>query len=241
MAWDGNSPAPDDQVLDLLLSEGGWLRRASFGWLPAAYMRTMPAFYRGVAPVLGHDHGSPPGISKHSQKKPKYPVVKDMELCDPDAKVNKKLPRFVTPEGAAEEIECEIEVRQFCDMQVFNMIPGQAKSRQEAIEKVSSPGASTYEQCKNCYINATQVGSCSKCGTNSMLVPNCCSHGGAWAGKCTIDASEDGGGHTWAEGYDACNAPEPAQRVQRKRGKHGGRGKQRHYRTKVKVLGYNPP
>ena len=33
MAWGPNARAPDDQVLDKLLKEGGWLARASFGWL----------------------------------------------------------------------------------------------------------------------------------------------------------------------------------------------------------------
>jgi len=45
-------------VLDKLLSEDGWLSRASFGWLPASYMRTMPAYYNGVVPVIEHDHGT---------------------------------------------------------------------------------------------------------------------------------------------------------------------------------------
>jgi hypothetical protein len=51
-------------VLDKLLKEGGWLARASFGWLPSSYMRTMPSYYRGVDPVIDHDHGSAPGQDK---------------------------------------------------------------------------------------------------------------------------------------------------------------------------------
>ena len=70
MAWEGNRRAPDDQVLDTLLKEGGWLSRASFGWLPAAYLRTMPAYYRGVVPVIDHDHGNMPGLLNHSEAKP---------------------------------------------------------------------------------------------------------------------------------------------------------------------------
>ena len=54
MAWEGNRQVPDDQVLDLLLTQGGWLKRASFGWLPTAYLRTMPSYYRGVVPVRAH-------------------------------------------------------------------------------------------------------------------------------------------------------------------------------------------
>ena len=64
------------RVLDLLLSDGQWLKRASFGWLPVAYLRTMPAFYRGVDPIIEHDHGSAPGLIKHSEAKPSYPPVR---------------------------------------------------------------------------------------------------------------------------------------------------------------------
>merc|ERR1712072_37859 len=67
MAYKPNHKAPDDQVLDKLLVEGGWLKRASFGWLPAAYLRTVPSYYRGVDPIIDHDHGNPPGLLKHSE------------------------------------------------------------------------------------------------------------------------------------------------------------------------------
>ena len=79
MAYGPNKRAPDDQVLDLLLVEGGWLQRASFGWLPAAYLRMMPSYYRGVDPVIDHDHGNPPGLLKHSEAKPQLPPVVEYE------------------------------------------------------------------------------------------------------------------------------------------------------------------
>jgi hypothetical protein len=75
MAYSHNRRAPDDQVLDTLLVEGGWLARASFGWLPAAYLRTAPAYYQGVDPVIDHDHGNPPGLLKHSETRPRLPPV----------------------------------------------------------------------------------------------------------------------------------------------------------------------
>ena len=75
MAYSPNKRAPDDQVLDLLLVDGGWIKRASFGWLPAAYLRTVPAYYRGVDPVIDHDHGNPPGLLNHSEAKPQLPPV----------------------------------------------------------------------------------------------------------------------------------------------------------------------
>jgi hypothetical protein len=75
MAWEGNTRAPDDQVLDKLLKEGEWLQRASYGWLPASYLRTMPSYYRGVIPVIDHDHGNMPGLLKHSTRKPSLPPV----------------------------------------------------------------------------------------------------------------------------------------------------------------------
>merc|ERR1712127_918252 len=79
MAYKANQKAPDDQVLDKLLVEGGWLKRASFGWLPAAYLRTVPSYYKGVDPVIDHDHGNPPGLLKHSEAKPQLPPVVEYE------------------------------------------------------------------------------------------------------------------------------------------------------------------
>jgi hypothetical protein len=101
MAYGPNTRAPDDQVLDLLLTEGEWLDRASFGWLPTSYLRIMPSFYRGIVPVIDHDHGSAPGIAGHSEVKPRYPPIKDMELCQPDDPANKDLDRYL-PEAEAE-------------------------------------------------------------------------------------------------------------------------------------------
>merc|ERR1719345_255936 len=84
MAYKHNQKAPDDQVLDLLLTEGGWLQRASFGWLPAAYMRNPPSYYRGVDCVIDHDHGNPPGLLKHSEVKPVLPPVSEIEVVEFD-------------------------------------------------------------------------------------------------------------------------------------------------------------
>ncbi len=79
MAWEGNTKAPDDQVLDVLLKDGGWLARASFGYLPSSYLRNMPAYYRGVVPVIDHDHGNMPGLAGHSMRKPVLPPVDHKE------------------------------------------------------------------------------------------------------------------------------------------------------------------
>jgi hypothetical protein len=76
MAYELNAEAPDDQVLSELLGSGSWVRRARFGWLPAAYMRHLPAMYRGVDPVIDHDHGNLPGIDGHSDVLPNLPPVK---------------------------------------------------------------------------------------------------------------------------------------------------------------------
>ena len=155
MAWEGNRQVPDDQVLDLLLTQGGWLKRASFGWLPTAYLRTMPSYYRGVVPVpahqvvhsnrtrpratilptttpprphavqrashhslythlrtptsvtlsqvIDHDHGSPPGLQKHSSLKPRYPPVASMELCDPQDPDSQGRNLTLPPAAAANE------------------------------------------------------------------------------------------------------------------------------------------
>jgi hypothetical protein len=83
MRYGTNPQAPDDQVLDTLLREGGWLARASVGWLPVSYLRTMPAYYRGVDPVIDHDRGVPPGMIAHSSTKPQMPTVQWYEAVDP--------------------------------------------------------------------------------------------------------------------------------------------------------------
>ena len=105
MAWPANERAPDDQVLDLLLTEGEWLKRASYGWLPTSYLRTMPFFYRGIDPVINHDHGSAPGLVNHSDAKPQYPRVKAMQLRYPFDFKNKGLPLQLSEERAEEEWE----------------------------------------------------------------------------------------------------------------------------------------
>ena len=116
MAWELNAQVPDDQVLSLLLSEGGWLKRASFGWLPTSYLRLMPSFYRGVVPIVEHDHGSVPG--KHSSKKPQMPPVRHMELCEPHEPFNHDRESIVSVEKYHEEVrkdeqdKCD---RQLCD------------------------------------------------------------------------------------------------------------------------------
>ncbi|MEC9051506.1 MAG: putative nucleotide-diphospho-sugar transferase, partial [Actinomycetota bacterium] len=82
MQYGTNSKAPDDQVLDKLMKEGGWLKRVSVGWLPAAYLRLMPSFYRGVDPVIDHDRGTKPGVAGHSSVKPLLPPVMWTEKVD---------------------------------------------------------------------------------------------------------------------------------------------------------------
>merc|ERR1711957_467490 len=45
----------------------------------AAYLRTVPSYYKGVDPVIDHDHGNPPGLLKHSEAKPQLPPISDWE------------------------------------------------------------------------------------------------------------------------------------------------------------------
>ena len=98
MAYHANKQAPDDQVLDLLLVEGEWLKRASFGWLPAAYLRTMPSYYRGVDPVIDHDRGTQPGVSGHSSTKPLMPKVIWMEPVDKSEVLDIEVPKGELPQ-----------------------------------------------------------------------------------------------------------------------------------------------
>ena len=86
MEYSTNAQAPDDQVLDTLLNDGGWLARVSLGWLPAAYLRLMPAFYRGVSAIIDHDRSTPPGVQGHSTVKPKLPPtlwLEPLESAEP--------------------------------------------------------------------------------------------------------------------------------------------------------------
>ena len=105
MAFGPNKKAPDDQVLDLLLTEGQWLGRASFGWLPSSYLRLMPSFYRGVDPIIEHDHGSVPGLLKHSKRKPTMPPVHEFELREPHDPANNGRKLRVTPEENQQEVK----------------------------------------------------------------------------------------------------------------------------------------
>ena len=82
MQYGTNAKAPDDQVLDKLMKEGGWLKRVSVGWLPASYLRLMPSFYRGVDPIIDHDRGTKPGVAGHSSVKPLLPPVMWTEKVD---------------------------------------------------------------------------------------------------------------------------------------------------------------
>ena len=91
MAYEPNKRAPDDQVLDLLLVEGGWLKRASFGWLPAVVRGHHAQVGRGVDPVIDHDHGNPPGLLKHSEAKPQLPPVTSEEMVSVLAKARRPL------------------------------------------------------------------------------------------------------------------------------------------------------
>ena len=106
------------QVLDKILlttGKGGqWLTRANFGWLPTSYMRTMPAYYRGIVPVIDHDHGNPPGMEKHSEAKPTMPKVRDMKLCDPDHPANQGRPLHVSEAEAQEEAAADALRDQDC-------------------------------------------------------------------------------------------------------------------------------
>ena len=105
-------------MLDLLLGEGEWLKRASFGWLPSAYLRTMPAYYRGVVPIIDHDHGSAPGTIKHSETKPVYPPILDMELCDPTDHENAGRSMHLSPEDAKLEAEDDKQKAYLCEVRL---------------------------------------------------------------------------------------------------------------------------
>ena len=80
MAYEPNHAAPDDQALDLLVNDDGWIDRVRFGWLPAAYLRMAPRFSH-LAPVIDHDRGAPvSGAGRNSPIKPVLPPRQKEEL-----------------------------------------------------------------------------------------------------------------------------------------------------------------
>ena len=80
MAYEGdgagigsNVRAPDDQTMDLLVNDDGWIDRASFGWLPASYLRMMPR-HKDIVAVIDHDRGMVvSGKGKNSPDRPWLP------------------------------------------------------------------------------------------------------------------------------------------------------------------------
>jgi hypothetical protein len=98
MQYKTNERAPDDQVLDTLLVQGGWLRHVSLGWLPVSYLRTMPSYYRAVDPVIDHDRGTQPGVSGHSSTKPLMPKVVWMEPVEKTEILDIEVPKGELPQ-----------------------------------------------------------------------------------------------------------------------------------------------
>ncbi len=72
MAYEPNVRAPDDQAMDLLVNDDGWIDRAAFGWLPESYLRMMPR-HRHIQPVIDHDRGAP--VSGRGKNSPIVPVL----------------------------------------------------------------------------------------------------------------------------------------------------------------------
>jgi len=72
MSYPPNHGAPDDQTLDLLVNDDGWIDRVEFGWLPEAYLRMMPR-HAHIAPVIDHDRGGP--VSQRGRNSPIVPVL----------------------------------------------------------------------------------------------------------------------------------------------------------------------
>lgn len=72
MAYEPNQNAPDDQTMDLLVNDDGWIDRCAFGWLPESYLRMMPR-HRDIAPVIDHDRGAP--VSGRGRNSPIEPTL----------------------------------------------------------------------------------------------------------------------------------------------------------------------
>lgn len=76
MAFEPNQNAPDDQTMDLLVNDDGWIDRCAFGWLPESYLRMMPR-HRDISPVIDHDRGAP--VSGKGRNSPIEPVLPPRE------------------------------------------------------------------------------------------------------------------------------------------------------------------
>ena len=155
MAFPPNIHAPDDQVLDLLYSQGGWNRRASYGWLPSSYMRTMPSYYRGVVPVIDHDHGNRPGLVKHSEVKPTLPPVDKWELVFPDAEENEGKPHRVDPDSAAFARE-EAEAKAATAAERKEVAEAETASAAEEAVAAAEEAARQKEECLTWGIGTVQ-------------------------------------------------------------------------------------
>ena len=144
MAWPENIKAPDDQVFDTILKKGGWLARASYGWLPSSYLRTMPAYYRGVAPVIDHDHANAPGILNHSTIQPKLPPVERMELCDPqhDGPTHQHEPAPIPRDDTDEPLAAEAATGAETKDTTLRLPAGTCKSNNPSLR--SDPTAERY-------------------------------------------------------------------------------------------------
>ena len=205
MAWEGNYRAPDDQVLDVLLKQGGWLRRASFGWLPASYLRTMPSYYRGVDPVvIDHDHGSAPGILNHSMAKPKLPPIERTELCNPV----EPAPRPWNAEEAEEQKKWSSQGNQASSQQQQQPDDSSQEEEEKAIRLPEGTCHSTASENQD----ATED---QKKGWNSWCDENCIPEkwGGFGKGGCGEGAETGRMGCTCKQGvkpvYAATGEPVP--------------------------------
>lgn len=53
-AYEQNAAAPDDQTLDLLVNNDGWIDRVEFGWLPEVCSILVIVFNEGDRACVGY-------------------------------------------------------------------------------------------------------------------------------------------------------------------------------------------
>ncbi len=82
--------------------------------------------------------------------------------------------------------------------------PPEPPEPSEPPEPPEPPAASDYDRSDDANRHILKADTaCAKCAPHKNDNTNCCAFGGAWEGMC-----DEGGQHTWSEGFRVCNSPE---------------------------------
>ena len=129
--------------------------------------------YRGIVPVIDHDHGSAPGLIKHSEAQPVHPPIAYMELCNRTDPYNKGRKLRLDPKKAAVEATEIAEERFLCEVhgQCPNIGPDGKKTKEWDPSTVCTN--SNQSQTRTCGLEP--VLQCKLLQSRTVAVSNCCS------------------------------------------------------------------